>query len=50
MESILQLKNVSYSYVTPVETVAILENADAEFEEGKLYAIVGPSGSGRRPR
>ena len=30
--------------------VAILENADAEFEEGKLYAIVGPSGSGRRPR
>jgi putative ABC transport system ATP-binding protein len=47
MEPILQLKNVSYSYVTPVETVAILENADAEFEEGKLYAIVGPSGSGK---
>lgn len=36
-----------YSYVTTVETVAILEHADADFEEGKLYAIVGPSGSGK---
>lgn len=47
MEPILQLKDVSYSYITPVETVAILEHADADFEEGKLYAIVGPSGSGK---
>ena len=47
MEPILQLKDVSYSYITPVETVAILEHAGADFEEGKLYAIVGPSGSGK---
>ena len=44
MEPILQLKDVSYSYITPVETVAILEHAGADFEEGKLYAIGGPSG------
>ena len=30
-----------YCCVTPVETVDILEDA---FEEGKLYAIGGPSG------
>ena len=47
METILELKDVSYSYVTPVETVTILENADATIEAGKLYAIVGPSGSGK---
>lgn len=47
MEPILKLKDVSYSYVTPVETVAILENANASFEAGKLYTIVGPSGSGK---
>ena len=47
METILELKDVSYSYVTRVETVTILENADATFEAGKLYAIVGPSGSGK---
>lgn len=47
MEPILELKDVSYSYVTPVETVTILENANATFEAGKLYAIVGPSGSGK---
>lgn len=47
MGAILELRDVSYSYVTPVETVAILENANASFEAGKLYAIVGPSGSGK---
>ena len=47
MEGILQLKEVSYDYHTKAGVVHALKNATASFDEGKLYAIVGRSGSGK---
>ena len=39
----LELKNVSYAYE---KSKAVLQNVSAELETGKMYAILGPSGSG----
>ena len=47
MASILEFKNVSYSYLDGKSTVSILSQCHFTFEEGKVYAIVGPSGSGK---
>ncbi|MCL2015733.1 MAG: ABC transporter ATP-binding protein [Defluviitaleaceae bacterium] len=41
----LELKNVSYSYEGGTERV--LRNINAQFESGKIYAIVGESGAGK---
>ena len=39
----LILENVSYTY--PGGAAPVVKNASYEFESGKLYAVVGPSGS-----
>ena len=41
----LKIENVSYRYKNGEREV--LKNVSADFEGGKLYAIVGPSGSGK---
>ncbi len=45
--SILCVENLSYDYVTKAGLVHAVKEATAEFEEGKMYAIVGRSGSGK---
>lgn len=42
--AVMELRDVRYSYDGKRN---ILKNADAEFEEGKMYAVVGPSGCGK---
>lgn len=44
MESILELKNVSYWYE---KDKIILDNLTVNFEKGKFYTVIGPSGSGK---
>ena len=43
--TVLELKNATYKYEGTTNTV--LKNANASFETGKVYAIVGKSGSGK---
>lgn len=45
--SILKADQVSYSYRTRYRTVPVLKEISCSFELGKLYAIVGRSGSGK---
>ena len=45
--AILKVENLSYDYVTKAGLVHAVKEATAEFEEGKMYAIVGRSGSGK---
>lgn len=45
--SILECKNVTYSYEGKYQKQEVLKGADAVFEEGKIYALVGKSGSGK---
>ncbi len=45
--AILELKHLSYDYITKAGKVHALKNATASFETGKVYAIVGRSGSGK---
>ena len=47
METILSFGDVSYSYLDGSSTVTILDKANYDFEKGKIYAIVGASGSGK---
>ncbi|WP_392486149.1 ABC transporter ATP-binding protein [Haloimpatiens sp. FM7315] len=47
MGNILELKDVSYVYNSSNERVNAVKNANASFENGKLYAITGRSGSGK---
>ena len=49
METILSFEDVSYSYLDGSSTVTILDKANYDFEKGKIYAIVGASGSGKTP-
>lgn len=44
---ILEADRVSYSYRTRYRTVPVLKEVSCSFELGKLYAIVGRSGSGK---
>lgn len=43
--SVLTLENVTYKYDGTAKTV--LRNINANFEEGKLYTIIGKSGAGK---
>ena len=45
--AILELKHLSYDYITKAGKVHALKNATASFVTGKVYAIVGRSGSGK---
>ena len=45
--SILSLKDVSYTYKSRYQTVQAVKNASYSFQQGKVYAIVGKSGSGK---
>lgn len=45
--SILEMKKVTYRYQNKYQTVEAVKEADYAFEEGKIYAIVGKSGSGK---
>lgn len=47
MMAILQLKKLSYDYITKAGKVHALKEATASFEKGIVYAIVGRSGSGK---
>lgn len=47
MEKLLELENVSYSYQDGKEKNQILDHASYSFEKGKIYAVVGASGSGK---
>ena len=45
--AILEIEGLAYDYVTRAGVVHALRHASARFESGKLYAIVGRSGSGK---
>lgn len=45
--SILEIRNVEYSYRTKYQTVNVLKGVSRTFERGKMYALVGKSGSGK---
>ena len=42
--SIMEIKQVGYSYDNKKK---VLKGVSAEMEQGKLYAILGPSGCGQ---
>ena len=41
--SLFEIKDVSFQY----DTKPVLKDVNMEFEPGKLYAIIGPSGTGK---
>ena len=45
--SILRLENVTYSYENKYQKNQVLKGISAEFERGKIYALIGKSGSGK---
>jgi len=45
--SLLELKNVSYSYNSRYQTVSAMKDVSCSFEEGRVYAVAGKSGSGK---
>lgn len=47
MESILEFDHISYSYPDGQSLHPILKDTSYSFEKGKVYAIVGSSGSGK---
>lgn len=47
METILEFEDVSYHYLDDSSNVTILDKANYSFQKGKIYAIVGASGSGK---
>ena len=44
---IIEARNIMYSYKSKRDTL-VLKQVSAAFEEGTFYAIIGPSGSGKR--
>ena len=47
MDTVLNFEDVSYHYLDGSTNVSILDKANYSFEKGKIYAIVGASGSGK---
>ena len=47
MEAVLGFEDVSYHYSDGIDNITILNKANYSFEKGKIYAIVGASGSGK---
>jgi ATP-binding cassette, subfamily B, bacterial len=45
MSTILQLNNVTFSYA--LDSKKILNNVSLELEQGKSYALIGPTGEGK---
>lgn len=45
--SILELRNIFYSYSKENKEKSVLDGASCSFESGKLYALIGRSGSGK---
>lgn len=45
--TILELRDVSYSYNSKYQRVDAMKHVECSFEQGKVYAIVGKSGSGK---
>lgn len=45
--SIIEIKNASYTYSNKYQTVEALKSVSYQFEKGKIYALVGKSGSGK---
>lgn len=43
----LELKNVSFSYISQNVRVDAVKNVSCTFEKGVFYALMGPSGSGK---
>ena len=44
MNSFLQLKNISKNFNTD-KKIKVLKNLSYNFNKGKMYALMGPSGS-----
>ncbi len=47
MASVLEFEKITYYYESGGKRIGILENVDCTFEQGILYTIVSPSGSGK---
>jgi ABC-type lipoprotein export system ATPase subunit len=47
MMNILELQDVSYNYNSKFQRVDAMKHVTCSFEQGKVYAIVGKSGSGK---
>ncbi|NFI06481.1 ABC transporter ATP-binding protein [Clostridium botulinum] len=47
MNTVLEFKNVNYSYKDAGKELIILDSVDFNFESGKFYTILGASGSGK---
>lgn len=45
--SILEVRNVSYTYRSSYQTAQALKNVSLSFEAGTVYAVTGKSGSGK---
>ena len=45
--SILEIRNVSYTYQSQYQKTDALKNVSLTFEPGAVYAITGKSGSGK---
>ncbi len=45
--TVLSAQNVCYDYRSRYQTVQALKNVSFDFEAGRLYAIIGKSGSGK---
>ena len=43
----LEVKDVSYTYTNKFQTNEVLHGVSCTFERGRMFAIVGPSGSGK---
>ena len=45
--TMLELKNVTYTYESKYQKVQALRGVDCTFEGGRVYAVIGKSGSGK---